>query len=247
MTQKKERYAILDILRGFAILNMVVLHGIWDLIYIYNIEIPWLDFDKTFYYQELGRWLFVLLSGFCRPLSRQKISRTLVVLAFSLIITAVTLVVVPDSPIHFGILSLIGTGMLLMPVLDKPLKKVNPYIGFILFVLLFVLTKNVSFGYIGLGHFKAKLPEFLYCNLFTAYLGFPAPDFYSSDYFPLVPWLFLYEAGFFLHHIFKQRDWLKHLSCIRIRWLEWIGRNTLYIYVLHQPIIYGVLYFIFGY
>ncbi len=248
MPTQKQRYTVIDLIRGFAILNMVVFHALWNLVNIYDIDIPWFQSDFVNFYQLFGRWVFVLISGFCRPVSRQKLSRGFLVLLFACIITFVTEIFVPDSPIYFGILSLIGTGMLLSALLDKFYKKLNPYIGFAFFIVLFVFTQNVNIGEISVGSWHiCDIPESWYKNMFTAYLGFAPDGFYSSDYFPLIPWLFLYQAGHFLFYIFARLDLLKHLSFIRIRWLEWIGRKTLYVYILHQPIIYGIMYLYFGY
>lgn len=241
----KERYTLIDIIRGFAILNMVFFHAIWNLVYVYDMDIPWFHSDFINFYQLFGRWVFVLISGFCRPVSRQKLSRGFLVLAFSCIITLVTELFTPDSPIYFGILSLIGSGMLLSALLDKYYQKINPYIGFIIFLMLFVFTQNIYAGEISVGPwYICDLPQSWYKNMFTAYLGFAPNNFYSSDYFPLIPWLFLYQSGHFLFYVFKRLDWLKFLSVLHIRWLEWVGRNTLYIYLLHQPVIYGILYLI---
>ena len=92
---------------------------------------------------------------------------------------------------------------------------------------------------------EIELPSFLYANELTAYLGFPKSGFFSADYVPVIPWLFLFFFGYFLYKIFERYGWLKALSFVSVKPLEFVGRHALPIYVLHQPVIYGALYLIF--
>ena len=97
-----------------------------------------------------------------------------------------------------------------------------------------------------LGHWLITLPGFLYANYFTAYLGFYPVGFFSTDYFPLTPWLFLFWAGFYLHHLAERTaQSLRPLRRSVCPPLGWLGRNSLMLYLLHQPVIYGVLTVVF--
>lgn len=169
----------------------------------------------------------------------------MLVLTCSTIISLVTVLFMPDTVIIFGILCLIGTGMLVMMPLDKVFEKINPYIGLIACFSLFLFTRDINKGILGFGNLElVRLPDWMYKNLFTAYLGFPSDSFYSSDYFPVLPWLFLYQTGYFLYKVFKRKDILERLPHISIKPLEWVGRQSLLIYMLHQPMVYAVLYLI---
>lgn len=81
-------------------------------------------------------------------------------------------------------------------------------------------------------------------NYLTAYLGFYPVSFYSSDYFPLLPWLFLFWAGYYLHLLVgrKRMEPLRRSVCPP---LGWLGRHSLVLYLLHQPVIFGVLTLVF--
>ena len=198
-------------------------------------------------WQQSICWTFLLLSGFCWSMGRRHLKRGLLVLGVSFIVSAVTILVMPESQILFGVLCLIGSAMLLMIPLDKVLCKVNPYVGAILAFFLFLVTKNVPEGTLGLaGRSVMKLPQRWYANLFTAYLGLPAKDFYSTDYFPIIPWVFLFITGYFLYHIFRKRNWLRLFEKQGIASLSFMGRHSLILYVAHQPVIYGVLYLWFN-
>lgn len=239
----RKRYTLLDALRGITLISMILYHTFWDMIYIFDMKMPWFKTNGAFVWQQSICWTFILLSGFCWSLSSKKLKRALIVLGASVIISVVTIIFTPDSRILFGVLSGIGTGMLLMIPLDKVFCRISPYIGMIVSFGLFIITRNVNDGSLGFGEWElAPLPQEWYANLFTAYLGFPEPGFYSSDYFSVFPWLFLYMTGYFLYHMMEQRDWLRYLSISSIKSLEWLGQHSLIIYMLHQPLVYGVLY-----
>ena len=94
--------------------------------------------------------------------------------------------------------------------------------------------------WLGFGGLRLALPDAWYANYFTAFFGFLPFDFYSTDYFALLPWLFLFWAGYYLHKAVGRRrmEPLRRPVCPV---LGWMGRHSLLLYLLHQPVIYGVL------
>ena len=243
---QKERYHLLDSIRAFALLNMIAYHAMYDIVYIFGVKIKWYMSPASDVWQQCICWTFILLSGFCCQLGHKKLRRALLVLGGSVVITLVTCFFMPSQIVKFGVLSLLGTGMLLMIPLDYVYKKINPYLGFAIMFALFLMLKNVNHGGIGIGSTWFTIPRSFYINDFTAYLGFPPFNFRSSDYFPVLPWIFLYQAGYFLFGIFRHLDLLKYLKSPRIKPLEWIGGHSLIIYMLHQPVAYGILWVIFN-
>lgn len=236
---KSKRYFVLDGIRGFAVINMIIYHFIWDLIYILGFKIEWFNSDMAYIWQQFICCTFIFISGFCEPLGRKKLRRGITILFFGLLIELVTMIVIPQSRVRFGILTLIGSCTILMIPLKKLLEKFPKTFGLILFMLLFLLTKNINSGYLGFGDLNfINLPRTLYKNSLTTYLGFPMPNFYSSDYFPLMPWIFLYIAGYFSYKISQYHNLLRYLTSSKLKFLEWIGRHSLVFYVIHQPIIY---------
>ena len=77
-------------------------------------------------------------------------------------------------------------------------------------------------------------------------LGIVRPAFSSSDYFPLLPNLGYFFVGIFLGRTLyaKKRSLMPKVnsSAAPIRFLSWCGRQSLFIYLLHQPVLYGVIY-----
>ena len=158
----------------------------------------------------------------------------------------VTGIFLPEEPVIFGVLTLLGSCMLLILPLERIFNCCKPWTGFLTSMLLFILTRNINLGYLGFENWNLlELPDHLYQNLLTAYLGFPMAGFYSSDYFSLFPWLFLFTAGYFSYRILEKNDGLEWLVHGRMKALEWLGRHSLGIYLVHQPVLYGVLWVIF--
>lgn len=214
------RYALLDELRGLDLVSMMLYHACWDMMFLFGIWMDWYAGMPGRLWQQTICWVFILLSGFCAPFGRHMLRRGVTVFAAGALVTAVTLVFMPGERVIFGVLTFLGTAMLLTGVLEPLLKKVMPAVG--------------------LGGWKLMLPQSLYANYFTAFFGFYPDWFYSADYFGLLPWLFLFWAGYYLHKAVGRRrmEPLRRPVCPA---LGWMGRHSLLLYLLHQPVIYGVL------
>lgn len=238
----RERLRMLDAIRGLALLNMIVYHALWDVVYIIGTDIPWYRSAGAHIWQQCICCTFIFLSGFCQRLGNKPLKRGLTVFIAGAIVTAVTLIFTPEDRVVFGVLTIIGSCMLLMIPIGKALKKCPPALGLCVSLALFVFTKSIDNGYLGFENFHPLiLPRVMYANYVTAFFGFPHRDFFSTDYFPLFPWLFLFAAGYFLYGIFEKYD---KLDCFNIlnfgkkSVLEWLGRHSLIIYMLHQPVLY---------
>ena len=119
-------------------------------------------------------------------------------------------------------------------------EKIPPAAGLAVSAVLFALTYHLDERWLGFGGLRLALPDAWYANYFTAFFGFLPFDFYSTDYFALLPWLFLFWAGYFLHGVVgrARMEPLRRSVCPA---LGWMGRHSLLLYLLHQPVIYGVL------
>ena len=163
------------------------------------------------------------------------------------IISLVTLVFMPENRVLFGVLTLLGSSMLIMIPLEKVMRKVNPYIGLGGAFFLFLYAKDISFGHLGWREFGyITLPKEWYSSLFSAYLGLPADGFFSTDYFGIFPWLFLFVTGYFIYRIFEKNQWMDLLKVGNVKPLEVLGKNSLLVYMVHQPLVYGVLMMVYG-
>ena len=245
-TQKASRLAGLDTIRGITLLSMMLYHTCWDLVFLFGKKIPEYSGLGGYVWQQSICWTFILLSGFCWSLGSHHLKRGLIVFGSGILITFVTLLVMPESRVIFGVLTLIGSCMLLLIPMEKLLLKLRAEIGLVGSFLLFLLFRNVNTGYLGFENWNIlKLPDGFYENLFTTYLGFPQKGFFSADYFSLLPWFFLFLTGFYLYQFVQKNHMMEKLFSWRVPGFDVIGRHSLLIYLLHQPAVFGISWLLF--
>lgn len=244
--QKAGRLAGLDTIRGITLLSMMLYHTCWDLVFLFGKKIPGYSGLGGYVWQQSICWTFILLAGFCWSLGSHHLKRGLIVFGSGILITFVTLLVMPESRVIFGVLTLIGSCMLLLIPMEKLLLKLRAEIGLAGSFLLFLLFRNVNTGYLGSGNWNIlKLPDGFYENLFTTYLGFPQKGFFSADYFSLLPWFFLFLTGFYLYQLVQKNHMMEKLFSWRVPGFDVIGRHSLLIYLLHQPVVFGISWMLF--
>ena len=246
-TQEKVRLHLLDAFRGFLLIHMIAFHGMWNLVYMFGVHAPWYRSSAGYLWQQFICWSFILLSGFCWSMSRSHLKRGLLVFGGGILVSLVTCLLMPENRILFGILTCIGSCMLLLIPLEKGLQTIPAPLGAVLSFLCFLLLRNCPNGNLGFESLViCPLPAALYRNNLTAFLGFPSPAFFSTDYFSLLPWFFLFLTGYFLFHATARKHLHEKLFARgRFPLLNFLGRNSLLVYLLHQPVLYGLstLYF----
>ena len=222
-----ERIAFFDMLRGLVIISMIAFHATYDAAYIYGFHVPWFT-DPVI--QDVWRatisWTFLALAGWMTSLSRNNFKRAVVYGIFAFIIWWATSVVSVDTPVSFGIIYCMGFCTLIYALFRPVHERINPVIGLILSLALFGLLWHI--------------PRGTYDVVGFSWLGFPGPGFASGDYYPPIPFLFMYLAGSFAAKLLvKLRPagypaWMKRDT---IPFLSWLGRHSLAIYVIHQPLL----------
>ena len=238
---KRPHYGLLDTVRGVCILSMVAYHGMYDLVDIFGLPSAWYTGLPGYIWQQSICWTFILLSGMCWQLSRRHVKRGLLLVGCGAAITLITWLVMPSQRILYGVLNLLGLSALLLIPLDKVFRKIPAWAGLGGALLLFALTKNVSRGSLGFeGLVLCRLPHWLYATDLLAVVGFPSPSCWSTDYFPLLPWFFLFCAGYFLWSLLDKSPRAKELLRPGLRPLSFLGRHSLVIYLIHQPALMAV-------
>lgn len=248
--KKSGRLALPDCIRGITLISMILYHACWDAVYIVGADWPWYLSQASYIWQQSICWTFIFLSGFCVPFSKRLLKRGLTVFGAGALVMLVTNLLLPEDRVIFGVLTLIGSCMLMM----IPIRKITETGGnaaalFAVSIVLFILCKDINAGEIGTGmlhrilpvipKWTVTVPSGLYRNLFTAYLGFPPANFYSTDYFSILPWCFLYLSGYAFHLILRDAGMMDSpVFRTDIRPLSFLGRHSLMIYLLHQPVLY---------
>lgn len=242
----KQRYALLDTLRGLCLVNMILYHTVYDLRFLFPVLPDTYPLALDHVWQQTICWGFLLLSGACCALSHHPVRRGALLLGCGWLIEGMTALVMPSQRVRFGILSCIGCAMILVGLARHRLERLSPAYGTALSFGLFLLLYGVPRGYLGMAAWGWRVPALWYQTRALAPLGLPHPTFFSADYFPLVPWLFLYLTGFFVFRLLVARPSIERVLTASSTPLAFLGRHSLPIYLVHQPVLYGVLWLILG-
>ncbi|MDD1763376.1 MAG: DUF1624 domain-containing protein [Methanobacteriaceae archaeon] len=245
--QLEQRFWEIDTLRGVAIVMMVTYHLLFDLYYfgIYPFQINTL---LLWIFARSTAFIFLLVVGISLTLSynRAKLrglyakkddngvmfwkyfKRGLKIFALGILITLVTWVFIPSNFIVFGVLHFIGLAIILeYPFLDK--KYVN-----LVFATIFIVV-------------GIYLGQSVFTGPWLLWLGLKSSGFHTVDYFPLLPWLGVVSLGLFLGNTlyfnyqrqFRLPDFSSHPI---IKLTSFLGRHSLLIYLVHQPLLIIILY-----
>ena len=225
----RRRFDVLDAWRTLAIVLMAAYHFLYDL-YIFGV----ISADQLFSapLNVLERFIccsFILLAGASARFSRNNLRHGLVVLGAGLVVEIGA--AVAGQTIRFGVLMLLGSSMVLWHFLGKGLQRFPGWSVAAGSGVLFFAARWWT------GRTAVSVP-WLYP------LGFISPGFYSADYFPLLPWFFLFLIGTALGGWCLEHRENRLLTVSLPRALTWPGRHSLIIYVLHQPVLYGISYLI---
>ena len=241
-TQKEGsgRYWEIDAARGIAILMMITYHFLYDLNYFGVAAIPvttgfWRAFALT------CACTFVFLVGLSLSISRDRavqkgvqgraltwkfLKRGAFILTLGCAITVVTWFALGRGYILFGILHLIGLSICLSPLFFS-LQKKNLIAGMIVIALALVVTGTEG-------------------PLWLAWLGIHPADFCSVDYEPLIPWFGLVLLGLgtgaSLYPNGRPLWQIQEPFPPLTRLLAAAGRHSLFIYIIHQPVIILILF-----
>jgi uncharacterized membrane protein len=196
-------------------------------------------FDALHY---LFAGLFVFLSGVSSRFSRGNVRRGAIAFALAIGITIVTYFI--RMPIWFGVLHLLGFSMLffgltrklwdLMPRIAAPFIYIALIIGSVMARYYIPLTSRHiwMFGWWQRGHID--------------YDNFPLPPwhpdfvFISFDYFPILPWVFVFLLGTWGGLYIVEKKLPYWFYEVETPFFPAVGRKALLIYILHQPILFGI-------
>jgi len=230
-----QRLVLVDALRGIAIALMVIYHFCYDLTYF---KLAYFDFYQDEFWLQFRNFIvssFLFIVGVSFTLATQKDlnwksfnKRLMLIFSAALIISVVTYFIFPGRTIFFGILHFIAFATVAALCFYK-LYWSNLIIG-----LAFIIT--------GL---NIKLAMF--DNTWFSWIGFVTHKPATEDFVPVFPWFGVVLMGMFAGKFFltKQnfiRFAISFPKAGQFNWLTLAGRNSLLIYLIHQPILMGILY-----
>ena len=236
------RIHFMDEVRGGDLVLMVIFHAFYVIGWLYDIE--W-GRDLFLFFKPVEPFfagLFIFICGISCRLSHSNVRRGLQLVGAAALISVTMYLVMPQEMIWFGILHFMAVAILLFAALRPLLDKVPPLAGIAACTVLFVLTWGIPQfhgGVFGIkGILDTPVPASLVAKPWLDPLGLG--DGTGSDYFPLLPWIFCFLCGSFIGVWAKEKRFPKWMYKSRAPWLSWIGKHTLIIYVVHQPVAYAL-------
>ena len=231
------RFFILDVSRGVSVLAMICYHFYWDLGYFGFIDLGTVTQGLGLLAAQVIGVSFITIAGISsRVLTfsknfKAKFSKRIVrLIILSVLVSIATYLMDKNNFIFFGILHFLTICSVISLILVNVTKS---YLLFLFFMSVVILSfSSITFD----------LPTIL------SWLGFNKNPPITNDFYPLFPWLTFYLLGFWAGQIIINRKsrFLENTSVLYpinnklFKFLEYVGKNSLIIYIFHQPILFSL-------
>jgi uncharacterized membrane protein len=223
-TGSRQRYIVIDVIRGLAVVLMIIFHSAFDLRYYRFIHIDFFNDPLWFWLPRFIVFLFLICVGMGlsivhkRNIRWAKVGKRFLKLGgAALSVTCITYIIFPKNFIFFGTLHCIAVASVVGVFFVK-----RPGFALVLGLLL-VLTDWI---------FQPRLlpiSEWL--------------DVAPVDYIPVYPWIGFVFLGIFFESVNLHKLPLKANSLTK--GFEILGRHSLAIYLIHQPVIFGTVHLVY--
>ncbi len=219
---QKKRIWEIDLLRGIAIILMVVFHFVYDLNIFAGVNI---NYSTGFWYWvgRMAAILFIFISGISSGFSSDNLKRGIKVFSFGMVVSVATYMVFQQEYVRFGILHFLGFCMIIFPLLKK------------LHVLV-LMSMAIVISYLA-----DPVKNILVDTSLLLPLGFRYRGFRSVDYYPLIPYLSLFILGVIAYKMYYYKRKSAFNFTLENKNINLISKYSLLIYVIHQPVIIGLI------
>jgi uncharacterized membrane protein len=201
---------------------MIYFHIVFDMSSLYGYSVS-VDSGINFWIGKVAGYLFIILAAVSCRFSRRNFRRGLRILGWALVLSVVTHLFDPVQGIKFGILHFLGLSILLHSLFNRMQGFLLAMLGSAILIAGY-LIRNVGVPF-----------DWFF------FLGLKSINFSSGDYYPFIPYLGIFLWGMLLGRwLYPERKSLFSFT-LPLNPVSTMGRHTLLIYLLHQPVILGIL------
>jgi len=234
MDSTQHRLILLDAIRGGAVILMILYHLTWDAVIFGHLAPAVLESTPGVAARTGILGLFLVVSGVSfhvaaqRGLNIKKLSRRFAMLgAAASIVTFATILALPHAPVWFGVLHFLAIGtFILIPFAGRPIS-----------AAICGAAVAIAFLALRLMGSPADPVAAVFEHPALLWLGLGVRPIPSLDYVPLVPWLTPLLPGVaFAGPLIRLLQSTSEESSQSLKVLAWMGRHSLPIYLLHQPL-----------
>lgn len=217
-TDKNTRSLLLDALRGFTVVLMIIFHASFDLDYFKFISVDIVKDPFWYAFPRLIVFLFLFTTGCSLYLAHKHkinwkpfVKREMLIGFWALVISVTTYILFPENWIYFGTLHAIFTiSLFSLPFLKRPI--LSLIIGLLLFTFSIFWDKTIP--WIELNH-------------------------QSWDHISVFPWIGASLLGIFAAHKNFHQIQIPENKITKV--LSYMGKHSLFIYITHQPLLFGII------
>ncbi len=225
-----ERIRWVDGWRGLVCFLMIGYHLFFDCIMFGWVPESATEWWPVFLLQRFIALSFIFLSGVSAHFTHSNLRRGLITLAAGAVVEAASYVV--DAPIRYGVLQFLACAMVLYHFAGRYVERVPDKLAPWLWGVLYLVTRVISYTTI-------VEPRWLY------WLGLRPHGFVSFDWVPFFPNIFMFFLGaWFGGRLLAAPEDSPLRRASAPKWLTWPGQRTMLIYLVHQPVLYGVCWLV---
>lgn len=239
-TPERERIHAIDELRGLVLISMLLFHLVYDIAYLTPIDVPWFAPPLQNIWQYSIAWTFIFIAGMSSHFTRSNLKRFLLLFSVAVLVSFGTWIGSVDLWVRFGIIHCIATCVLIYLIAQPILERIPLRISIVVLLLLFIIFFNLPLRKVGIPGFYIPVSESFYQGGF-AWLGLPPKGYLSGDYYPVIPYIFLFLTGAQSALYLSRIGFPEWMQRKRLPFLALIGKHTLVIYLIHQPLFIGIL------